>query len=105
MNRLPWLRLLQLVVTDKTLRGTPEEIVKHTESNCGLGAGFWAGGSDIAFEYVAYSISRLRSALDPIIYSLAIQLDIRRVAARVIIANRFDKTAIAFRAFLGHYNS
>ena len=65
-------------------------------SNTGLlRACFGARRFGLAFYKAAHSIARLRSAFYPVIDPLAIDVNISRIAARVVITDRLDKATIA----------
>src|SRR5262249_2978068 len=58
----------------------------------------------LALYQAPHRFSRLRSAFYPIIDPLAVKLNVRRLSARVVVADVFDEPAISFRALLRDHN-
>jgi hypothetical protein len=58
-----------------------------------------------AFYKASYRLRRLRSAFYPVIHPLTVDFNISRIAARIIITNRFDEATVALRTLLGNDDS
>src|SRR5215216_3288329 len=78
---------------------------RHITSGAESSVHFSACRFRATFYEAAYRLGRLRSAFYPVIHPLTVDLNISRITARIIIANRFDKATIALRTLLGDDNS
>src|ERR1035437_9105152 len=52
-----------------------------------------------------YGVGRLRALADPVVDALLLDIDERRLGARVVVAQDFDEAAVAGGARVGHHDA